>query len=84
MITTRTYWVSNNRGEKDCHYASNLSEVKNILTKDPMAKAILKEDGYIAGGYTLHRNNGDSVVSNGEFRLNDNKVTYHADYTEKQ
>jgi len=55
-----------------------------ILTKDTIAKSVLVEYGHVAGGYTLERSDGCSVVSNGEFRLVDNKVKYYPDYTEEQ
>lgn len=81
MKAQRRYWVSNERGEKDAFDADNLHDVKRIITTK--MKHVLQEDGHVSGGYTLERKDS-SVVSNGEFRLVNNRAKYYPDYTEKQ
>ena len=76
------YWVSNERGEKDAFDVSNLTDVKKIITTK--MNHVLTEDGHVAGGYTLHADNGKITNSNGEFRLIDNKVKYFPDFTETE
>jgi len=77
----RIYWVSNERGYKDAFTVCSLSQVKSILQNE--MKHILKEDGYVCGGYNIEGKK-TSTISNGEFRIVDNKAKYFQDYTEIQ
>ena len=78
----RQYWVSNERGERDAFSASNIQQVRQIITTK--MEHVLAADGHVSGGYSLQTKNGCNVVSNGEFRLVDGKAKYYPDYTEKE
>ena len=82
MKAKRNYWISNNRGEGDCFTTTSIYDVKKIITNE--MNHILQEDGRVSGGYSIDKKNGQSIVSNGEFRLINGKAVYFADYTEIQ
>lgn len=80
MKGKKSYWLSNERGQKDCFTVETLREVKKIMITE--LKHILEDDGYISGGYTYYKRKGEIIISNGEFRLLRNRVKYLPDYTE--